>query len=196
MDKLPISKDNTALLVIDMLDHFSKEADSDYRTRVAMVIERISILRTTCHKLNIPVIYVNSHYESVDEYYKSGLSKKYPPHAIAGTPDAEVVPELKPASNDYVVPKTANSGFFRTNLEELLTRLEKTSLVFAGVHTHVCVLLTAADANYRNFDVFAVSDCVTASTLERHAFGLSYIERHFGYVLTSEHLIKLLSSCP
>jgi nicotinamidase-related amidase len=189
-----LKKESLAFIIVDMLNHFSTDGDEGYSDRFNTIVNNISRLRDFCHLENIPVIYVYSSYSSAEEYFQSGLAKKYPPHAIQGTYDAEVIANLAPTKNDIIVTKTTNSGFFNTKLDSVLKNLKRNTLLFAGVHTHVCVLLTVADANYRNYDTIAISDCVASSTLERHNFGLGYIERHFGSSMTSNNLIDLLTT--
>lgn len=180
---------NSAFLIIDMLNHFSENGDEEYQRRFVAAAERTRKVEDECLHLDVPIIYACSRYSSVEEYRQAGIAKKYPPHAIAGTWGAEVYPILLPQASAYMIYKKAHSGFFETELHSLLTRLKKTNLILAGVHTHVCVLLTAADANYRGYDVVLLEDCATASTLDRHSFGVGYIDRHFGTVLNSDYML-------
>ena len=73
---------------------------------------------------------------------------------------AGVVDELKPQNQDIVIPKTAYSSFFGTNLDETLKRLGVDSLRLTGTVTHICVLFTASDAVLRDYLVTVVEDGV------------------------------------
>jgi nicotinamidase-related amidase len=83
---------------------------------------------------------------------------------VAGTPGAEVVTELAPRDEDYVVPKRRYSGCFGTDLDMLLRELGVDTVVLTGLHTNICVRHTAADAFQEGYSVVVPTDAVEAFT--------------------------------
>lgn len=64
----------------------------------------------------------------------------FPPHAIAASKGAQIVPELAPRKEDVVVPKRRYSGFFGTDLVITLRERGVDTLGLVGDCTNICVL--------------------------------------------------------
>jgi nicotinamidase-related amidase len=166
--------ENKAIIIIDMLNDFVTGALEVKRAK--RVIPNLQRLVEAARKSNVPVIYSNdAHYPQDVE-----VTRKWGKHAIKGTKGAEVIPELKPAEKDYVVEKRTYSGFYETGLDPLLRSLYNgegvKTLVLGGLHTHICVRHTAADAFFRGYKIIIASDGVEAFTQEDHEQGLKYLE--------------------
>jgi nicotinamidase-related amidase len=126
------------------------------------------------------VIYSNDAHFSND----FEVTEKWGKHAIKGTPGAEVIPELAPAEEDFVVEKRVYSGFYETGLDSLLRSLYKglgvETVVLVGLHTHICVRHTAASAFYRGYKIVVPRDGVEAFTRKDHEEGLNYLKDVYG----------------
>ena len=95
----------------------------------------------------------------------------------------EVVPELQPASSDFVIDKWRYSAFYATALETILRGLGARTLVFTGVSTSGGVDSTARDGEYRDFRIVMLSDgCDDRPDL--HAAALERCRLSFGQVMT------------
>jgi nicotinamidase-related amidase len=81
-----------------------------------------------------------------------------------GTPGAEIYEPLKPMQDDIVVKKFRYSGFYATQLENLLRALGRDTIAITGVATNVCCDSTARDGAMRDFKV---SFCRIAAHLFR-----------------------------
>lgn len=121
-----------------------------------------------------------------------GLGSENENPLLQGRPTAEIVPELSPHLSDVVVTKTRFSGFWGTNLHEILKSRKIESLVFAGGTTTVCVESTLRDALFLEFNSLVLSDCTADITQELHESALLRMELFFGWVCGSEDLIALL----
>lgn len=84
------------------------------------------------------------------------------------------IPELLPRAGEKMLWKSAPSAFFRTNLDELLPG-DVRRLTLVGLETHTSVLLTAADAYARGYEVVAPEPCVAARDPADHAFAMRLI---------------------
>lgn len=138
----------------------------------------------------IYVVYSNdAHIKGVDKELEF-----WGDHALIGTEGAEVVPELAPKEGDFVVPKRRYSGFFQTDLHLLLEELEVGKLIMTGLHTHMCVRHTTADAFYWGYEIIVASDCTNSFTEEEYRYGLDYLKTTYGAkILSSEEIMRTLN---
>jgi nicotinamidase-related amidase len=90
-----------------------------------------------------------------------------------------VIQELTPRSDELLVRKAAPSAFFRTELEQHLIRLRVRRLTLVGLETHTAVLLTAADALSRGYEVVVPDPCVAARDADSHAGALRLLREHW-----------------
>jgi nicotinamidase-related amidase len=154
--------------------------------RAERIIEPLARLLAAAREVKVPVIYSNDcHLPGID--HELAL---WGEHAMAGTEGAAVIPELAPTAQDYVVPKRRYSGFFQTDMAILLAELGVTQVILCGLHTHMCVRHTAADAYQWGFGVIVPTDGTEAFTQEDFESGLAYLKATYGARTTSvEELI-------
>jgi len=50
------------------------------------------------------------------------------------------------------------------------------TVIFGGLHTHICVRHTSADAFFRGYKIIIASDGVEAFTQKNHEEGLKYLK--------------------
>lgn len=99
--------------------------------------------------------------------------KLTPIHVSPDDPLGRSVPELAPAADEIVLPKTSSGVFNSTNIEYVLRNLGVTHLVVAGIMTDQCVDMAVRDAADRGFYVTCAGDACAATTPERHANALT-----------------------
>jgi len=169
-----MDKTKTAVLVVDMLNDFVTGALKC--DRGLAIVPKTAELLDAARKNGVPVIFCNdAHLKGIDHELKL-----WGDHAIAGTKGAEVIPELHLCEKDYVVPKRRYSGFFRTDLELLLKELGVETVIMTGLHTHMCVRHTSADAYCLGFNVAVASDATDAFTEEDYQNGIAYLKSVYG----------------
>lgn len=171
-----------AVIVIDMLKDFLTGALACQRG--VEIIPKTAELIAAARKAGVPVLFsCDAHLESDPEM---ALWSK---HAMAGTVGAEVVDELAPQEGEFVVPKRNYSGFWQTDLEQKLTSLKVDTLIFCGIHTHLCVQHTVADAFFDGYNLIIATDATTAFTEQDHLRGLEYIKSTYGAkTMTNEQI--------
>ena len=167
-----------AIIIVDMLNDFvtgSLKCD-----RAQRIIPPLMKLIKEARKNNVPVIYSNdAHIKGIDHELKL-----WGDHAIAGTEGAKVIPELEPEEGDYIVPKRRYSGFYGTDLEMLLRELNVDTVILTGMHAHMCVRHTVADAYYRGYNIIVPTDGVDSFTEEDYQAGLKYLKEVYGAVIS------------
>lgn len=179
-------KEKCAILVVDMLNDFVTGALKC--DRGLAIVPTTKRLLEGARKNNVPVIFCNdSHLKGIDHELKL-----WGDHAIRGTKGAEVIPELGLCDKDYVVEKRRYSGFFHTDLDLLLKELGVDTVIMTGLHAHMCVRHTSADAYQLGYDVWVASDATNSFTQEDYDYGIKYLKDVYGAkVFTTDELIKL-----
>lgn len=111
------------------------------------------------------------------------------PLCIRGTWDSDVIDELKPLPEDYIVEKRRDSVFQDTEFSLWLQAFRADTIIFTGIDTYVCVESTVRDAFNRGFDVILVEDCVASRNPKNHQTTLEQVREAFGWVLSAPELI-------
>lgn len=183
--KKPLKLDNAAVLVVDMLNDFVTGALACDRGKA--IVPATAQLLDAARKAGVPVIFCNdAHIKGVDWELKL-----WGDHAIAGTEGAEVIPELKLSEQDYVVPKRRYSGFFQTDLDILLRELGVDTVIMTGLHAHMCVRHTSADAYQLGYNVVVAKEATDSFTEEDYNIGIAYLKTCYGAdAYTNAELIK------
>lgn len=200
MSEVKIEPNETALLLIDMQNDvlheegklaalgvwkFAKETET---------IQNTGKMIDTAKKNNIPVIYVMAvlrpGYPDL-ELTQSPLERLIKDQEVfkEGTWGAEYIDELKPDTGDYIVVKRKMDSFYNTELETLLRRLGRKTLIICGVVTNLCVEATVRGAVERDFNVIVLKDCTASENKEMQEFPMKAIFPLIANVTTSEELV-------
>lgn len=190
----PIGRSNTALVLHDMQNDFIKASLS--KPEMQAVIERTRSLIDLARSLPIPVIYTRVETDPAMTYPKERapyLTRATPPICVKGTAGAEIIDELKPADDAYVITKVRSSAFHETRLETLLRVKGVWILVVAGGSTNWGVEWLARDAKSRDIVTVALRDCTYSATLEAQSASLANIDDFLGYVMTHDQVAEMLT---
>jgi nicotinamidase/pyrazinamidase len=164
-----------AVLVIDMLRGFMEEGNPLYIGAEARgIIPRIQELLDREIARGSRIFFICDNHDTDDLEFKM-----FPPHCIAGTPEAEVIPELSGYPGE-IIPKKRYSGFYGTPLEKKLQELNPDKLIICGVLTNICVMHTTADARNRDYEVEIPVDCVASPDEAAHRFALEHMDKVLG----------------
>jgi len=120
------------------------------------------------------------------------LRRAGPTNCVKGTEGAEVINELKPGPDDYIVTKVRSSAFHETKLETLLRVKNVWILIVAGGSTNWGVEWLARDAKSRDLVTVALRDCTYSATEEAQAASLANIDDFLGYVMNSDEVSEML----
>lgn len=111
--------------------------------------------------------------------------------------NTDIVSELAPEPDDVILYKTRYSGFFETELDEVLRGQGVERLIIVGATTSVCVESTVRDAMFRDYHCLVVSDA-TAEPIaadaprSNHEASLLTLELLFSQVATSADVVTSL----
>jgi nicotinamidase-related amidase len=176
---LTIDLARTALIVIDMQNDFC--APDGWLASIGVDVtgasRPIAPLNTLLPRLRqagVPVLWVNwgnrpdllNLSPSLLHVYKPsgegvGLSDALPSGARVlerGSQSAAIVDGLDVAAGDIHIAKMRMSGFWDTELDQILRNLGISTLLFGGVNADQCVLATLMDANFLGYDCILLED--------------------------------------
>ena len=113
---------------------------------------------------------------------------------IRDTWNTDVLPALKPQPPDKAIYKHRFSGFFQTELDDVLKQAGTRTLVFTGCTTSVCVESTLRDAAFRDYDCVVLADCTGEPighglARSNHEASLLLIQTSFGWVSSSSEFL-------
>ncbi len=177
-------------LVIDMqVDYFAHERLRNHRQ---WLVDNINRLVRSSRQCGAPVIWVKSEFTPDLHDAPLEVRRKVIPIVIAGTPGAQLLPELDRGSHDTVLIKKRYSAFFGTSLQSQLQALACSQLIVCGINTHACVRTTVVDAYQLDYQVILADSCIDSHDAEHHAISWRYMQGKLGEVLTVEAIIALL----
>ncbi|MBM3472300.1 MAG: cysteine hydrolase [Armatimonadetes bacterium] len=166
----------TAVIVVDMLHDFIRPDGVLYcGPQSEAIIEPIAHRLAQAHAQREPVIYLCDRHRTDDPEFEM-----FPSHAVAGTPGAEIIPELAPQPEDRVIPKRRFSAFIGTELLLALHELHVDALELTGVCTNICIQYTACNARDLGYPVTVHASCVATFDLEAHEYALKQMETVLG----------------
>ncbi|GIW41959.1 MAG: isochorismatase [Candidatus Binatia bacterium] len=163
------------------------------------VVPKLRAVLAAARGRGVPVFYVNF-------ALKPGLPRpntllhrrsQRRPTLIEGTWGAEVLPELAPAPEDFVLERTVGiDGSYGTQLYPLLRMLDRRTMLVAGVSTNLAVEgLVRASVN-RGFDVVVIEDCCASYPEEWHRFSVENILPLISTVTSSGEVVRALWESP
>jgi nicotinamidase-related amidase len=182
-----------AFLIIDMVKDYFNESKNAPITRLSKpIIDPINHVSSVFRRHGWPVVFSTDAFHEEHFFFKGKMT----PHAIAGTPGAEVIDELERKPEDYWLPKPKMSAFFQTGLEDWLRERKVTLCAVAGIATPFCVLTTALDAICHDFKAVLLENCCMAGSQKIHDQTLEIYRRNLLYpllrVLPSSELLEEL----
>jgi len=138
-------------------------------------------------------------------YHVQHLNGVNAPVFARGSQMAEIHAGLTPARQHYVVQKTTVSTFASTDLDAQLRARGVTTLIVAGLMTHMCVSTMARDARQfgpKNYNVLVVADASATRDIDGwdggvvrhqdiHRATLTALAANFAQVLTTADLLAL-----
>jgi nicotinamidase-related amidase len=176
--EFPIIASQTAMLFFDTLNTYLHPDDSKQRglTDGPGVIARMARMNEACRKAGIAVFYGQAdHRPDGRDFAPQIVDVGYPGRAPGpgpyrtggqavrgGSHDAEIIPELTPQPQDYVVKKHRWSTFFQTHLELSLRTAGIDTIMLSGGAIEVGIASTAYAARDLDYNLIILRDICTS----------------------------------
>lgn len=179
---------NVALIVVDYQNDFCTPEGSLYVAGADALLEPINQEIERARRASAKVVYTQDwHPEKTPHFQEMGGA--WPPHCIAGSWGADLVPRLiKAGQTIHKGTGTGDgySGFFdydietstkkSTGLTELLRSENINTVIIVGVATDYCVKHTAIDAVQEGFRVTVLTNCIRPVNIHPNNGELAIIE--------------------
>jgi len=138
--------DDTALVIVDVQGKLAKimHQSQELLTNISNMIQGAKLL-------NIPVLWL--------EQYPKGL----------GSTNEQIQALL---TSNTPVEKMTFSACKTEAFQQQLEKLNKKSLLVAGIESHICVYQTVTDLLERHYEVEIITDCISSRTLENKQVGI------------------------
>jgi nicotinamidase-related amidase len=113
---------------------------------------------------------------------------------VIGTRPWEILDEIKPEPDDYVVPKFRQGAFSGTTLDTFLRARGIETIVLCGVRTTVGIETTCRDGRDLGYNMVLVSDCTGGVAPEDHRWTLDHIFPMIARVRTGAQVAGMLGA--
>lgn len=202
-----IAPKHTALIIVDVLNDFAHPEGFFARegfyvpgkSLVPAMLPRLERLLAAARSTNVMSIFVQAVYDpkylspaTVQRYRIMG---EYNNSCLEGTWGDDFYGNIRPDGRpqEIVVKKHRYSAFWGTNLDMILRSNGIKTLVMTGVATGGCVESTTRDGFFNGYYVVSVEDCCADKDRERHDSSLRYMGQSYGYVVTSQEIMRTWS---
>lgn len=197
---------NPALVIVDMQNDFVREGAPMEVPEARETIAQHRQLIAFCRKAGIPIIYTHflagpkrtllwewsPEIEPPVMACRRGHKRSYT-DADGMLDCTDVIDEIRPQPDDYMVHKYGYGAFHNTNLEAILCSLGVESIILTGTVTQICVEETGREAFHRGYKTTVVSDAVSSYMPDLHTATLKNFALKFGWVLTTKEVLQALS---
>lgn len=199
--------DTSALLVIDLQNAFVHEKGTlgvsgvDTK-RLSTIVLPLAKLVRRCQAGGMPVIWtMQEHYEVDALRAKKKLAahtaRRKQVSALAGSWDAEIVHDLKDlaaANPSLVIRKHRFGAFHETRLEQVLRMLGTRTLFVAGTTANACVETSIREAYLRDYDVVAITDCISGVNEEWERVAHQVWQQYFCVLQSSDQVLQWIEA--
>ena len=213
-----IDPKKTVLLIIDMQKYQVQAGCSAYKSMNTIsegildyfveevqkkVVPNLREFIKFCREVKIPIIYTKyasfmvdgtdlpKTIQNLNKVSKEFVGEVTFPHI--SHPDSEIIEELKPSKEDWILQKNTSGTFISTRLDSFLRNMNVETVLVGGVVTNFCVHSTAREAADYGFQTIIIEDCCAAWAPEIHDSSLRSFDLLYGFVLPYEKIIKKIT---
>lgn len=154
---------NTQLVIIDIQGKLSQIVHESEN-----FLKNCRILVQGCKLMEIPIVWV--------EQTPDKLGKTH-----------STISEL--LTDNQPITKTTFSAWGSDEFKKALSENGRNQILLIGIESHICVYQTAIDLLANGYNVKVISDAVSSRTHHNKQLGISMIEKHGGYVASTESIL-------
>jgi len=198
---IKINPKRTALIVVDMLEEFTKpNMTPSWVPDATKQLPRIRELIETARKVGVQVIYTcyayHATYVDMNPAFRDGITPldKFddydgPPLFQKESIDRQIKPEY---DRDVVIAKPGYGSFTGTTLDYVLKNRKVDTVIICGTMTNYCCGTTAREAHAHGYNVVFGSDVNSTDDPEIQEAELKTLRRGFALVLTADEIKNAL----
>jgi len=198
----------TGLLFFDMLNVYYHGAAEETKTRMKPVVDNAVRLRDAARKASIPIFYAMANHRKDGQIrsmivtdtdmrlrpWPNGECNPTVHGATEGSWEQRVIDELKPAPEDYIIPKYRWSTFHQTYFDLALRSRGIDTIILSGGAVDVGIASTAYAARDLDYNLIIVHDACSNSHDDSMAAFMDTIFPRMARVRTTNQAIELIRS--
>ncbi|CCG42645.1 isochorismatase family protein [Magnetospirillum molischianum] len=175
----------SVLLVHDMQHYFLRPLPESLR---AELVGNAARLLQKCVEQGVQVAYTAQPGNMTNE--QRGLLKDFwGPGMQASPADREIIEELRPRRDDWLLTKWRYSAFFHSDLLERMRAAGRDQIILCGVYAHIGVLISTVDAYSNDIQPFLVADAIADFSQKDHWMAMEYAARRCAMVITTDEAL-------
>jgi len=196
----------TGLLFFDMLNVYYHGAPGETKKRMKPVVDNAVRLRDAARKASIPIFYGMANHRPDGEIrsliitdtdmrlrpWPNGECNPSVHGATEGSWEQKVIEELKPAPEDYVIPKYRWSTFHQTYFDLALRSRGIDTIIISGGAVDVGVASTVYAARDLDYNIIVVRDACSNSYDDSMAAFMDKIFPRMGRVRSTDQVLELI----
>ena len=196
----------TALLFFDMLNVYYHGAPEETKKRMKPVVDNAVRLRDAARKASIPIFYAMANHRPDGEIrslivtdtdmrlrpWPDGECNPSVHGATEGSWEQKVIEELKPAPEDYVIPKFRWSTFHQTYFDLALRGRDIDTIIISGGAVDVGVASTVYAARDLDYNVIVVRDACSNSHDDSMAAFMNTVFPRMARVRSTDQVLELI----
>ena len=212
--ELPLSR--TALIVVDMQNGYGspggyRELMRGKLTGVEEVIGNNVRIIEAARRAGVTIVFLQNGWDAElkntggpdsPNWHKSNPLKMMRTRAelrgkilTHGSWDYELMPDIVPQPEDFIVPKACYSGFCGTELDRILRTRNIRHLIVTGLTSNVCVESTIRDAYHREYFCLLIEDATQHSGPKFTQDAVLYnVETFLGWVASTDAICATLKT--
>jgi nicotinamidase-related amidase len=194
---IKINPKKTALIVVDMLEEFTKpQMTPSWVPEATKQLPKIKELIETCRRVGVQVVYTcyafHPTYVDMNPAFRDGITPLDKFDDYDGPPlfqKESIDPYIKPDyEKDVVIAKPSYGAFTGTALDYILKNRNVDTVIICGTMTNYCCGTTARDAHGHGYKVVFGSDVNSTDDPQLQDAELKTLRRGFALVLTGQQI--------
>jgi nicotinamidase-related amidase len=196
----------TSLLIFDMLNVHVRGGGPDILDLYRPVVANVQRLLAAARIAGLMVAFATANHRSdggtsalpvtdTDNRLQPWTDANRPsrkPVVAGGTWEAQVIDELAPSPEDYVIPKYRWSAFHQTYLDLALRNRGVDTILLCGGATDIGIASTAFTARDLDYNLVVVSDGCTSSEMDSHDQLMRRVFPRMSRVRTTDQVLQML----
>jgi ureidoacrylate peracid hydrolase len=196
----------TTLLFFDMLNVYYHGAPTQAKNRMKPVVDNAVRLRDAAQKAAIPICYAMANHRkdgSIRHMATTDTDMRLRPWqngecnpsihgATEGSWEQQIIDELKPAPQDYVIPKYRWSTFHQTYFDLALRSRGIDTIIVSGGAVDVGIASTAYAARDLDYNLIIVRDACSNSHDDSMAIFMDKIFPRMARVRATDQVLEMI----
>jgi nicotinamidase-related amidase len=161
------------LLIIDMQNYFLREYRKIF---IKKIIPNIKDIISISRDNKVDIIYIITKYKVDKSNWPEVYKDRNKIWCIENDDETNIIEGLEPLETDLVIIKNRFTGFYKTNLNEILQEKGIDTLFICGFAADVCIRYSTMDAYNEGYVLYWLKECMD-SGFEKFEKSINHIQR-------------------